>query len=109
MPSDKIKILLHITNLLQQTTSLQLFTRSTFDRFDLNQNGCLDSTELKSCIEYLLNRFQDERFTISEAQVEALLEKYDYDDDGELDFIEFRALIGVFLLQMKQRLEDECM
>jgi len=62
--------------------SLSLSYQGTFDQLDKDQNGSVDCSELGIALELL-------DYKLSEAQIHALLQKVDKNQDGQISFEEF--------------------
>ena len=61
--------------------------RTTFDAFDVNQNGYLEHRELRNALEYL-------GFNMSNFGAASILAAYDDHPDGKLDLVEFARLVA---------------
>jgi len=60
--------------------------RVVFNSFDTDGNGFLDKNELK-------NAFKDFKGGLTDGEIEALMLEADFNDDGQISFEEFVALI----------------
>jgi len=64
--------------------------RSIFETHDADQQGSLDTTELRAAVEEMGHQPSD-------AQLQSLLTEFDFDGSGELDPLEFTALMARML------------
>jgi calcium-dependent protein kinase len=60
--------------------------RSAFSYFDKDNSGTISRLELRQCL-------SSEDFTLSEAQINEMLDGVDANDDGEVDYDEFLIMM----------------
>ena len=60
--------------------------RSAFNYFDKDNSGTISKTELRECL-------QSDDFTLSEEQINELLNGVDANNDGQIDYQEFITMM----------------
>eukprot|EP00667_Euglena_gracilis_P016195 EG_transcript_16929 len=81
--------------------------RYTFDEFDLDASGTLDTTEVYAAVLRLYTRILPWVTTAvppSHRQVKAMVQEIDVDESGRLDFEEFQLLVTLICRRLGSRL-----
>jgi len=93
-----------IRKILKNPTKMKKLTKMAFDVIDADQNGYLDSDELKTVMMNVASDIGVD--TPSETEVAEVLKELDEDENGEISVDEFEVLIRQ-LLEVMVRSEEE--